>query len=198
MSVAPVRRRPRASVLVGAALACLALTACSEDAPEPAPLESPVASEEPSESPEPSTEPFDGPPEMPAAAKGTSKKSAEAFVRYAVEVLNYGTLELDPAAIRAISDPACRACKSILTGLQQMRRDAGDISGGAWKVEQAEALPSPVSNGWTVQTLVKYSDQRIRETSGSDVRVLPGGTTMYDFFVANGEGHRRLLELRRS
>ena len=32
---------------------------------------------------------------MPAAAKGTTKKSAEAFVRYAVEVLNYTSATLD-------------------------------------------------------------------------------------------------------
>jgi hypothetical protein len=199
MSVAPVRRRRRAFALVGAALGmCWALTACSEDAPEPAPLKSPAASQEPSESPEPSATPSDGPPEMPEAAKGTSKKSAEAFVRYAVDVLNYATLELDPAAIEAISDPACKACRSILVGLKEVRRDAGDINGGAWRVKRVEALPSPVRNGWTVQTLIKYSEQEVLASRRGDVEVLPAGSTMYDFFVANGDGQKRLLELRRS
>ncbi len=74
-----------------------ALASCSGDpAPEPAPPEtSPSASESASEvpstaAPSPSVE---GPPEMPEAAKGTTKKSAEAFVRYAVEVLNYSASE---------------------------------------------------------------------------------------------------------
>ena len=83
-----------------------ALAGCSGDpAPEPAPPEtSPSATE--SASGEPSTDAespsVEGPPEMPEAAKGTSKKSAEAFVRYAVEVLNYTSGELDEQPLEQI------------------------------------------------------------------------------------------------
>ena len=75
-------------------------------APEPAPPEtSPTASDSASSEPStPAPSPsVEGPPEMPEAAKGTSKKSAEAFVRYAVEVLNYTALSARTEPLRRIS-----------------------------------------------------------------------------------------------
>lgn len=134
---------------------------------------------------------------MPAAAKGTSKKSAEAFVRYAVEVLNYGTLQLQPALVRTISEANCTACESIATGLEEIRAGGGDIRGGEWQVRRIEALRSPIENGWTVQAEVSYDEQTVDEGERGDVTVLQAGTSIFDFYIRNGDTARRLVEMRR-
>lgn len=206
MARAPGRTTSRAAAR-GAAWAAVVLTSvtavagCSgESAPEPAPPEtSPTASD--SASSEPSTAApspsVEGPPEMPAAARGTSKKSAEAFVRYAVEVLNYGTLRVKPEAVRRISEGSCRTCTSIVTGLEEIRDADGEIRGGAWEIERLEVLRSPIEDGWTVQTEVRYGEQTVNEGRRGKTTVLPAGTSIFDFFVRNGDTNQRLVELRR-
>jgi hypothetical protein len=201
MSVAPVRRRRRAFALVGAALGiCLGLTGCSEDAPEPAPLESPVASQEPSESPEPSATPSDGPPEMPEAAKGTSKKSAEAFVRYAVEVLNYTSRTLDTRPLPAVFANDCAACVSIVTGVRQIARRDGSIRGGEWTVKQAGAIGNTVNGQQLVQLVVRTDPQTILESRGADPQQFEGDEVVYDFRLSatpNGWRVANILEASR-
>ena len=54
---------------------------------------------------------------MPEAAKGTTKKSAEAFVRYAVEVLNYTSLRLDTRNFAVIVNCTMRGLSNQCDGV---------------------------------------------------------------------------------
>jgi hypothetical protein len=184
MSVAPVRRRRRAFV-VAALGVCLALTGCSEDAPEPAPLESPAASEEPSESPEPSAAAADGPPEMPEAAKGTSKKSAEAFVRYAVEVLNYTSRTLDTKPLTSVASADCAGCSSVTDYVDGIREADGSIDGGEWRIRRVFVVGrAPTGSAdLLVQVVVDADAQQVRETRTSSRVRHPSGVLSIDFTV---------------
>ncbi len=153
-TMTPPGRTSRQAASRGAAwpaavlLSVIALAGCSgESAPKPAPpssspTASDSASDEPSNAaPSPSVE---EPPEMPAAAKGTSKKSAEAFVRYAVEVLNYTsqTLRRETAARRSRHED-CAGCASLAPYVEGIRAARAACVAGMWTSKRCSWLEAP-------------------------------------------------------
>ncbi|MDQ3308254.1 MAG: DUF6318 family protein, partial [Actinomycetota bacterium] len=116
----------RAPVAALAALVCsAALAGCTEDSSAgPTTVTSPGTSTNspttaepttstPSTPSTPSTSPTDpAPPVMPALAKERSTAGAKAFVRYAIDALNYGYLEGRSDAFKTVSDSVCAVCSA--------------------------------------------------------------------------------------
>ncbi|QIK66617.1 hypothetical protein G7072_09915 [Nocardioides sp. HDW12B] len=160
---------------------------CSDPAPEPAPLDSsPSASTEQTATAEPEpTSDVEGPPEMPAAAKGTSRKSAEAFVRYAVDVLNYTSASLDTEPLRALSASGCKSCEAISGAVDELRSAGGRLEDGLWSIRDLGVV-GPVNPELTrVQVLVETQRQRVIDSAGAEPRETAAESVLYDFTVTS-------------
>jgi hypothetical protein len=159
-------------------------TACSEDPPAPDPIAAaPSTSTTPSATPSPS-----GPPTMPAEAKGTSRKSAVAFVRHYVDLMNHSASALDPEPLRLLSAEDCAACRRILRSVEEVRDAGGRFVGGAWTVAEPRIVPGVVRRNAQVQLVVTYPRQRVFETKGAQPLKFAAGKTFYTFtLVPEGE-----------
>ncbi len=107
-------------------LALPILAACSDDPPSASPPPSASSSSAPTESASPS-----GPPTLPAAAKGTTPAAAKAFVRYYVDLINYGLETLDSEPLRARRRHALRLVHLVSsTPSMILKRRQGSYEGG--------------------------------------------------------------------
>lgn len=120
---------------------------------------------------------------MPAAAKGTSKKSAEAFVRYAVEVLNYGTQSLQPRAIRGLGTEECAGCESLAQYIGGIRAAEGSVRGGDLNIQEVFVVGDAASGprDLLIQVVVSADPQSVRESSNGEIVQHPGGPASFDF-----------------
>lgn len=147
----------RAPVAALAALVCsAALAGCTEDSSAgPTTVTSPGTSTsapttaEPTTSTRstPSTPPTDpAPPVMPALAKERSTAGAKAFVRYAIDALNYGYLEGRSDAFKTVSDSVCAVCSALQSNIDRIERSGGHQVGGDWSLSAIDKVPSGVPN----------------------------------------------------
>src|SRR3954468_11714071 len=153
----PLRPRP-----LGVAAVCLALGllgACSDN-PEPRAVSSG------SPTPDSSSDSTGGPPALPPEAKGTSKQAAVAFVRYAIEVLNYTARSLDTSALKDISSAECAACNGIRRTTGAIRSSGGRIEDGAWTPLETRPLAAGSPTHRQVQVLVRYAPQSVVKAKG--------------------------------
>lgn len=161
------------------------LAGCSgQSAPEPAQPETPPsasdsASDEPSTAaPSPSVE---GPPEMPEVAEGPSRRSAEEFVQYTIELLNYTNRTLNAQPLRRISSDECAACSAISDDVEALREAGGSLEGGLWRLSQADAIGVTVNKVQLVQAVVEIAPQKVRDGDGGKATSYGGGRAFYDF-----------------
>ncbi len=110
----PTRRPFRtggAAVVACLVVASPLLAACSagseDESANPAPTAEPTPTLGQAGSPEP-TGPQVTEPTLPAAARGSSVRSAKAFVRHYIDLLNYAMVTGDTRAFRAVSAPMRR------------------------------------------------------------------------------------------
>ncbi len=115
---------------IALAAALLVLTGCTDDAPKPQAVETTTPSATPTETPtsSPTTAPT-----LPPEAQGTSKKAAEAFVRYAVDVLNYTAADAGCRSARRRSRARCAGVPvASSTARARSGGNGGSIEGGEW------------------------------------------------------------------
>ena len=130
---------------------------------------------------------------MPEAAKGTTKKSAEAFVRYAVEVLNYGTQSLQPSVIRKLGSADCAGCRSLASYVAGIRAAEGSVVGGDLKVQELFVVGRAPTNprDLLIQVRVQAEPQTVLESRTAKVIRHPGGPASFDFTTTpNNTGWR--------
>jgi hypothetical protein len=134
---------------------------------------------------------------MPEAAKGTSRKSAEAFVRYAVDVLNYTSRTLDTKPLQAVASKACEGCSSVSKYVSDIREAGGTVDGGEWTVEELFVVGrAPTGEeDLLVQVVVDAAAQRVKESRTDDVIRHPQGVVSFDFTVTPGASGWRLRGL---
>jgi hypothetical protein len=131
--------RRRAVTPVVALVLCGALSGCSDHAGSPKPLAPATSSATPSPtatsrtSPSPSVK---GPPTMPAAARGTSKASAEAFVRHYVGLINYAMFSGDTKPMLLAALRQCTTCRAVASSIDDLYGRAGHVQGDGWQVRR--------------------------------------------------------------
>jgi hypothetical protein len=147
------------------------LAGCSDDqAPEgsPAPSTSATASATPSA------------PTLPAEARGTDAKAAEAFVRHYVDLINHATETLDTAPLKAASARGCKGCASIAALYDRVRTDGGEVRGGTWTIRKL-VIGEALLARRRVNVLVSYPQQTVRYTSGGKKNVFKPGEALFIF-----------------
>jgi hypothetical protein len=182
-------------VAVLAALACSAALAGCQANPEPAPLpsESPSATA-PSEADSPSP----APPTMPAEARGTSEKSAKAFVRFWIEALNYAGPTGDTEQLNEFTDAACSECKAIIRLIQNVHHDGGYIHGKGWAVQSVSTVAFGESGGRVFDAVVKVHPQEIRMSATDTVETFKGGRRLKTFWLKRRQGTWLITRLDQS
>jgi hypothetical protein len=119
--------RTRTVITVFTLVSVLALGACSDDEPEPKFAPTPSTSAPTS----PSTTAASGPtePTMPAAAKGTNAASAEAFVTFYWEMVNYAQATGETSSLRKLGQK-CLTCSRGIDSVEKVYEAGGEIRGG--------------------------------------------------------------------
>ena len=185
---APGRRLAR---YAAAACAVLVLgTGCSEPL-SPAPIDSAPTSASPTQSatPSPSTAPT-----LPPEARGTSKKSAVAFVRHWVEAFNHAVTGGSTKWLHSAST-RCVACEAMLDVIEEVYDREGRIRTKGWRVESIEALSpkAPVQ----VRVVVEAAPQAF-EVPGEKTQRFVGGPSVKTFTLARQADSWRVTYLDQS
>ena len=123
---------------VGLAMACtLGAAGCSAD-PDDQPTEATPSS------PTPTNDQTDPPvnqvtePTLPAAAEGSSIRSAKAFVGYYIDLLNYAMVTGDTKAFRAAARN-CEGCDRYADLFDRIEEAGGSAQTRGWEVEEVAA-----------------------------------------------------------
>lgn len=182
------------------ALGLTSLTACSGDSASPAPLDpTPSKASSPSETPTTTTSPDEspdgseteaGPPKLPPAARGTTRASAEPFVRYWVETFNYATTHLAPSTIRRISYPRCQACVEAASVISRIKRDGGEMRGEGWRLTRVELLPPGRPLRPQVRAFITFAPSTVIEKRGGEPKRFSGGKRTVYTFELGARRHR--------
>ena len=177
--MAQVSARARAAALGAVvALAVPGLVACSDDPPAASPPPSTSAGQ--TESPSPS-----GPPPLPAAAKGTTPQAAEAFVRYYVDLINYGLETLDSEPLRSRSSSECSLCSAFADALDTLKSRDGFYDGGRWTLKGIRQVDSAESV-YVFEAEVRIGRERIVQRSPRAQSTHAKRSTAYIFRISHG------------
>lgn len=183
----------RATVLL-ASVACAAAVAGCNSNPSPAPLpsESPSASA-PSEA---SSSPA-GPtaPTLPAEAKGTSEKSAKAFVRYWVATLNFAGATGDTERLREISAKDCASCDAVITSIDRVYGANGYYKGKGWSIANLKYQPLQPDKRPVLTVSVVIASQKVLEKPGAEPTNFKGGNRSMTFRLNRHDSTWTLLQL---
>ena len=124
------------------AFACLiALTGCSGGSEDEQPVTAASTADEPSTEPaQPESEPTQDPPAkspvepvLPVQAQGQTVRSAEAFVEYYIDLLNYAMVTGDTKAFRAASRN-CDGCDRYADLFERTYARGGSAQTQGWRV----------------------------------------------------------------
>jgi hypothetical protein len=125
---------------------------------------------------------------MPVEARGTSKKSAKAFVRYYVDVLNHAAATGDTTDLRSSSDPDCRACRGIYSKIDKVYDSGGFFRGEGWEIERMRVVRTPEPGRVVVQADVAVAPQDVRPGRREEVEHFAGGNQAVDFRLRRRSG----------
>ncbi len=142
--------RPAVAQLAGTlAFALLvSLTGCSGPSEDAQPATAASTTTEPSNEPAlPESQASQGPPAerpaepvLPVQAQGTSVRSAEAFVEYYIDLLNYAMVTGDTKAFRAASEN-CAGCEQYADLFDQVANKGGSAKTRGWTVDEIATSP---------------------------------------------------------
>lgn len=130
---------------------------------------------------------YEVPPELPDAAASHDEAGAEAFVQYAVEVLNYAQRQNDPDAVRAISDEECMFCNGVIDDLEMLKQNSWRRVGGELLFEGASTHFQEAGEFFVVAGDWVFSDFTDFESDGSVIEEYPAPAPLPGTFVVGLE-----------
>lgn len=174
-------RAGRFAALVAAGACTAALAGCDSN-PEPAPLPTESASAStPTESSSPT--PSVTPPTMPAAAKGTSEKSAKAFVRYFFVALNHATATGDTDSLETASGSDCESCANFVNRISDIYGAGGHIESDGWDLRTITAVANQPRMQPVFQLGMFLHPQRVAQSADADQETFKGGKQPMTMFL---------------
>lgn len=190
--------RRRAVTPVVALVLCGALSACSDHAGSPKPLAPATSPATPSPTATSRTSPspsVTGPPTMPAEARGTSKASAEAFVRHWVDVLNYSGSAGDSRSLRRLGKRNCQDCDAIADYIDSIGKAHGIILGRGWTLRSTGTPHQESGGGFSVRAVIRVNPQTVVPEPAAVPRHYKGGQRIKTFHLSPSNGSWKLLGL---
>lgn len=188
----PKRSRIRGATLAAALLlGSSSLASCSDNpAPEPLASDTPSATATATATPSPT-----GAPALPPEARGTTRKSAVAFVRHWVDTLNYSADTLDTKHLRELSAPNCDGCTTAVEIIEDLRRDGGRFIEHEWTLQEMQPLTVDSTTA-QVQVLVKSAASRVVEKAGQEPKDYKPGKTVYVFTLEDRASQWTVRQIR--
>jgi choline/glycine/proline betaine transport protein len=186
----------RAVGTLAALTAAVLMAGCTSN-PEPAPLPSPSASGSESAGASPSAS-ASAAPSMPAEARGTSKKSAKAFVRYYVDVLNHAMATGDTELLESLSSPKCVSCDSVAQLVNEVYSAGGHISSQGWSLHGLSVVHGRRFNEPVIDAALVFSPQHVVRSAGAKVERFDGGRAPATFYLRSAANGWRVIRLDRS
>jgi hypothetical protein len=185
----------RAVGTLAALTAAVLMAGCTSN-PEPAPLPSPSASGSESAGASPSAS-ASAAPSMPVEARGTSKKSAKAFVRYYVDVLNHATVTGRTSRAKQLSAPSCESCEAMLERIDEIYANGGYLAGEGWRVTDMKYQPLQPRRHPIISVGIRLAPQRLVERQGGSVERFEGGQNRLDLTLSRDERSWTVAQLER-
>jgi len=125
---------------------------------------------------------------MPAAAHGRSARSAKAFVRYWVEVLDYSGTQGSTAALAQASDNGCESCQALIREIDEIYAAGGYIRGRGWSVERIKPVRGQPSTRPILQVGMFLAPQEMRRRRHGSVHHYDGGDQPMVFHLGRRNG----------
>ncbi|MGY2704174.1 DUF6318 family protein [Nocardioides sp. HB32] len=170
---------------VGVALA-LGVSACSGGDPEPR-----VAPPSTSPPTSPSTTPASDtvPPTMPPEARGTDAASAEAFVKFYWEMVNYAQATGDVGGLKELATK-CNGCDAAVEFVQESYDGGGRIIGGTGHLSSFKTVFVAMhGSSWAaVECRIRSSSQTVDKPGTSADKSYPGGLTDVRLYLEPTDG----------
>jgi len=126
---------------------------------------------------------------MPAEAKGTSARSAEAFVRHYIEAVNYGLKTGDVSAIRKLSEPDCSSCSAVAASIDDVYKRGDRLVGKGWDVKGVAPVANQPRLRPVLQVSVFINPQTKVSGSGKQRENRSGGRKLMVFDLASTNGN---------
>jgi len=186
-------RAGRAVAFLAGVACCAALAGC-ESNPEPAPLpnQSPAAS-----TPTETESPTPTPPTMPAEAKGTSEKSAKAFVRYYFKSINAAAATGSTSSLTALATPGCESCKTIAGNIEDIYAAGGSIETEGWEPETISAVPLQPKKRPVFDLDVRIHPELVVRKAGASAERSRGGRQAMTMHLRHGPSGWKVTRLDR-
>lgn len=147
--------------------AALVLAGCSDgadaDADGGGTPTSPAATEP---SGDPSGTPVVQAPSLPVEAREQTEAGAEAFVRYYVELMNYGQASGDASPLEAVSAQECGACSGFISTVDDVYVDGGAVEGGEFVIRELSPLPLDYGADYATYAVIDVAPQTILDAGG--------------------------------
>lgn len=165
---------PRRIAALGALLALV--TACAGDDDEPATLPdvTPVGEVAPATT-TPTPTPTVEPPVEPSNAHEYTAEGVEAFIRYAIDVINYAYQTNDVTYLEQIMTPECQTCANTVARLTAISAAGGRVEGG-------QLTPTAIS--------IVGPAEGVQTSAGVDLTVTASRTVDGEGRVRNSEDDR--------
>jgi hypothetical protein len=122
-------------------------------------------------------------PTIPAAARGTGPKAAEAFVRHYVDLINHATATLHGSPLRRVSTSDCEACEYFVEALATTKERAGRYEGGKWTVKELDQYPRTADGDFNVRAQLIIERGRVIQESPRDVATFARQEAVYNFIL---------------
>ena len=125
---------------------------------------------------------------MPAEAKGTTEKSAKAFVRYYVSSVNHAMKTGDTQALLDASARSCESCGAVADNIGGVYADGGRLRGKGWRLTAMKPVASQPQANPIVQTGVFVNQQVKVARTGAKPEHFGGGQQLMTFFLEQRRG----------
>ena len=124
------------------------------------------------------------PPAMPALAKDDSRAGAKAFVRYYVDIINYGYLSGDATALLKLGAKTCAVCSALARNVDQISNRGGEQVGGQWSVKTLNPIASGSESLEIFIAKVEVAKGRSRATRTSPAKPIKPSASFYEIHVS--------------
>jgi hypothetical protein len=183
----------RTAAAAGGLVLSLALAGCNSN-PAPAPLRSdPSTAASSSPTARPSVTPVasvstspaaTAAPTMPAAARGTGAKSAKAFLRYYIEVVNYAMASGETQPLSLVSEQRCASCRAVIHNVRNVYGNGGRLSGSGWSLLLIRSVQGQSDSRPVLQAGLRIAPQFKWAHTGAKAKHFRGGRGLAIFRLA--------------
>lgn len=182
-------------VVLACALLGMTLAACDDDTDSGT---APPSTAAPTSTSPTSDDPPDdvAPPVMPAAAREKTTAGAKAFVKYYIDVLNYGFTHNSSEGVRELATRECDVCERFADSIDKNLRRGGGQTGGQWTPTKIWMLTNTAQQPTVTLAEMRVATGYYVESQGGVRHPIRSKTLKYEFWIAWHQGSWAAADVR--